>query len=182
MQPVIESLQRIPEADVRAIATYLASFEGPRDQATREKQTKDALSFAQQRVFKVPELDGANTTSGAGSPSNSDGAIIFAGACATCHHESGRLPVSRPIPLALSSTVNDASPTNFARIVLDGIHPPAGASGPIMPGFAGALTDQQIVALANFVRQQFSQNPAWQNIDKALTNKSPQRAAAGGAQ
>ena len=183
MQPVVASLQHIPEADVRAIAAYLASFEGPRNQAARQKQAKTGLSFAQERVFKVPAVEGGNATTGTGGgQSNSEGAIIFAGACATCHHEGGRLPVSRPIPLALSSTVNDASPTNFVRIVLEGIHPPAGAGGPIMPGFAGALTNQQIVALANFVRQQFSQKPAWQNIDKALSNGSQQQATAGGAQ
>jgi mono/diheme cytochrome c family protein len=172
MQPVVFNMQRMPEQDVRAIATYIASVEGPQDKAARERETQAALQFAQQRAAKVPQ-GAPNATTGSGGTSdggenansNSNGALIFAGACATCHHDGRQLPVSRPLPLALSSIVNEDSATNFVRVVLDGIHPLAGQGGPMMPGFEGALTNQQITALANYVRQQYSQKPAWQNVD-----------------
>jgi mono/diheme cytochrome c family protein len=185
MQPVVANMQKMPEADVRAIAKYFASLEGPQDAATRERQAKDALAFAQQREVKVAASPSANATTGSGGNSdntNSRGAAIFAGACATCHHEGGALPVSRPVPLGLSSVVNEPSPLNFMQIVLNGIHPQPGTRGPLMPGFAGALTNQQIAALANYVRRHFSKQSAWQTVDKAVSNANQQQASAGSAQ
>jgi mono/diheme cytochrome c family protein len=185
MQPVVANMQKLPEADVRAIAAYFVSFAAPQDAAARDRQTKEAGEFAQQREMKVANGSGTNTTTGSAASSDdaqSDGAAIFAGACATCHHQGGQLPVSRPIPLGLSSVVNEPSPTNFAQIVLHGIQPQAGTRGPLMPGFSGALTNQQIAALANYVRGQFSKQPAWQNVDKAISNASPQQASAGSSQ
>jgi mono/diheme cytochrome c family protein len=184
MQPVVSNMQKLPEADVRAIATYVASIEGPQDAAARERQAKDALAFAQERDLKVA-AGSANATTGSGGSAdgaNSDGATIFAGACATCHHEGGALPVSRPVPLGLSSVVNEPSPINFVQIVVNGIHPRSGTRGPLMPGFAGALTNQQIDALANYVRGQFSRQAAWQNVEKAVSNAMSQQASAGSAQ
>jgi mono/diheme cytochrome c family protein len=190
MQPVVFNMQRMPEQDVRAIATYLASVEGPQDKAARERQTQAALQFAQQRAAKVAQGAPNATTGSAGNndnasgnaSTNSDGALIFAGACATCHHEGGQLPVSRPLPLALSSVVNEDSAANFVRVVRDGIHPPNGQRGPIMPGFEGALTNQQIAALANYVRQQYSQKPGWQNVDKTVSNARGTQSTARGSQ
>jgi len=186
MQPVVYNLQRMPEQDVRAIAGYLATIIGPQDKAAREQQTRSALQFAQQRAAKVGQgAPNATTGSANGNDSanaNSDGALIFAGACATCHHEGGQLPVSRPLPLALSSIVNEDSATNFVRVVRDGIHPPFGQGGPMMPGFEGTLTNQQLTALANYVRQQYSQKPAWQNVDKDVSNARGTQSAGGGSQ
>jgi mono/diheme cytochrome c family protein len=188
MQPVIYNLQRMTEQDVRAIATYLASVTGPQDKAARERQGQAAVQFAQQREPKVAQSAPNATTGSAGNSDgnnrnpNSDGALIFAGACATCHHDGGQLPVSRPLPLALSSVVNEDSADNFVRIVLHGIHPPAGQAGPMMPGFEGALTHRQLAALAAYVRQQYSQMPAWQNVEKTVSNAHRQETAAGGSQ
>jgi mono/diheme cytochrome c family protein len=193
MHPVVHSLRNVSDEDVRAIATYIASKQGPLDKAARDKQTRAALDFARKREAKVlPEAKPVATTGAApaesktpASSSNTsqrDGAAIFAGACATCHHEGGRLPVSRPIALGLSSVVNEHDSTNFMHIVLNGIHPPYGERGPLMPGFSGALTDAQIVALANYVRGHYSQKPAWQNVQNALAdarkNETPAREAA----
>lgn len=185
MQPVVANMQRLPEADVRAIAAYFASFAAPQDAAARDRQTQEASEFAQQREMKVANGSSTNATTGSAASSDnaqSEGAAIFAGACATCHHQGGQLPVSRPVPLGLSSVVNEPSPTNFAQIVLHGIQPQAGTRGLLMPGFTGALTSQQIAALANYVRGQFSKQPAWQNVDKAISNASSQQASAGSAQ
>jgi mono/diheme cytochrome c family protein len=169
MQPVAANLGKVPDADVRAIATYVASFIGPRDTADRQRQTDAARSFAQQRAFTINDL--ARTTTGVASADDrSAGGLLFAGACASCHRSGGGLPASRPVALALSTPVNAPDPTNLLRIVTDGIHPPAGTSGPIMPGFSGALTDQQIVALADYVRTHYSRGQAWPNIAATLAD------------
>ena len=166
MQPVIESLQRIPEADVRAIATYLASFEGPRDEAAREKADEGCAVVRTTTGAQGPGTRRREYDERAGQPVQFRRRHHLRGRLRDLSSESGRLPVSRPIPLALELDRERCLADQFRARRLDGIHPPAGAPGPIMPGFAGALTDQQIVALANFVRQQFSQNPAWQNLTK----------------
>jgi nicotinate dehydrogenase subunit B len=68
------------------------------------------------------------------------------------------------IDLALSTPVNDADPTNTVRIVLDGIRPPEGHSGPWMPGFAGAFTDDQLVKLLAYIRAHYGSGPAWPDL------------------
>lgn len=169
MQPVTLNLRTVPDADVRAIAVYIASIDGAPDAAARQRQAEAALTFAAQRAATVGAT--ARVTSGAAAPeASSPGAALFAGACATCHRSGGGLPLSRPIALALSTPVNAREPANLLRIVVDGIHPPLGRRGPIMPGFSGALTDPQIVALATYVRSHYSRQPAWPNVAAALAD------------
>lgn len=185
MQPVVRNLKRVPDADVRAIATYVASIAGPRNEAQRREQTQSALAFAAARAAKVPPASAASTTGA--RPANdtgsnesagmghASGADIFAGACATCHHSGGELPISRPVALGVSTPVNAPDPTDLIHIVLDGIHPAPGERGPIMPGFSGALTDPQIVALLSYVRGQFSRQPDWSDVAGTLATVRRQR-------
>jgi mono/diheme cytochrome c family protein len=169
MQAVVANLGKASDADVRAIATYVASFIGPRNAADRQRQTEASLSFAKQREASVS--DHARTTTGVASADDrSAGGVLFAGACATCHRAGGGLPASRPVALALSTPVNASDPTDLLRIVVDGIHPAPGRSGPIMPGFSGALTDPQIVALVDYVRAHYSRGQAWPNIAATLAD------------
>lgn len=183
MQPVVRSLRKLPDQDVRAIATYVASLAGPQNAASPTDKGRAALDFALTREAKATPSPSPATASKSGdNPSAADpapGAAIFAGACATCHHSGGDLPISRPVALGLSSPVNAPDPANLIHIIRDGIHPPPGTRGPLMPGFAGALTDPQIVALASYVRSQFSQQPAWPDIATTLSKirQKPQPAS-----
>ena len=78
------------------------------------------------------------------------------------------MPISRPVALGLSSAVNGADPRNLLQIVLGGIHPAPNERGAIMPAFSGTLTDPQIVALADYVREHFSGKPKWNDTGTAL--------------
>lgn len=182
MQPIVRALRKLPDEDVHAIAVYFASLSAGADQAQNAQRTQAALDFAQQREAKVGAS--AATTTGAHSDgaaeTDASGAAIFAGACATCHHAGGALPISRPMPLGLSSAIHAPNPTNLLHIILDGIHPPLGTRGPMMPGFAGTLTDPQIVALAAYVRSRFSDKPPWSGVDTTLSSlrQKPQPRAA----
>src|ERR1017187_8765795 len=70
--------------------------------AEREQKMQATLDFARSRDSKVPmPLSGAITTStraGAepgrtnGDSTTPRGAVIFLGACASCHHSGGELP------------------------------------------------------------------------------------------
>jgi mono/diheme cytochrome c family protein len=150
MRPVVRDLARVPEADVHAMAVYLASLAGVSEEDRHEKAGA-ARAFAEQREW------------GAMAPENSnggDGEQIFAGACADCHRRGGTAPVD----LALTTTVNLPDPRNLIHVILDGITPEEGEKGPIMPGFGDVLTDPQVVALVDYVWAHFTERSAWPDV------------------
>jgi hypothetical protein len=70
MTAVVQQLAQVPDADVRAMATYLASFNPP---------ATDSAALAQQLVQRAADQRSALV----GSP----GQRMFDGACSACHHE-----------------------------------------------------------------------------------------------
>jgi mono/diheme cytochrome c family protein len=162
MQEVVTHLRQANEGDVRAMATYIASLNGVAAPDAAEQARQNAMT----REFPIPGK--ATTGSSGNSAVGVNGAAIFAGACATCHHAGGNLPLSRPVPLGLSSAVNSADPRNLLQIVLSGIHPAPNERGAIMPAFSGTLTDAQIVALADYVREHFSGKTKWNGTGATL--------------
>jgi mono/diheme cytochrome c family protein len=169
MAPVVHNMATAPQGDVAAIATYVASLSGPETDADRAAKIEKAVATAKSRTAAIHGLPPSGQTTGSAPPETGEGAAVFNGACASCHHNGGALPVSRPIDLGLSTSVNDADPRNLIHIVLDGIHPLPDERGRIMPGFSGALTDRQIVALATYARAHFSDKPQWSDIAGTLT-------------
>jgi nicotinate dehydrogenase subunit B len=55
-------------------------------------------------------------------------------------------------------------PRNLIHVILEGIEPPAGTPAALMPGFSDAFTDEQLAALVTFVRANFSEQPAWKDV------------------
>ena len=159
MRPVVDGLAAADEADVRAIAAYLASRQGEPSAARRERGAK---ALAQAESGQVPQP-------GSGE---AQAAAIFAGACAGCHVGGSETAPPRGIDLALSTAVNDASPRNAINIVLDGIAPAVGAAGPMMPGFAGTFTDAQLADLLRYLRAHYSAAGAWSDLDGAVRSIS----------
>jgi mono/diheme cytochrome c family protein len=100
-----------------------------------------------------------------GSTGQSDGAAIYAGACALCHEPTGQSFSAHGIHLALSKLVTMPDPRNLIHVVLDGIDAPADAPAAAMPGFAAALTDQQVAELVRYLRRTFSNQPEWKDVD-----------------
>ena len=79
-----------------------------------------------------------------------DGAAVFAGACANCHGETGKPPSSMVAQLG----VRDLTAPEFrARVTValveHQVH--AGSDNKLMPSFAGALSEAQMHAVAEFV-------------------------------
>jgi mono/diheme cytochrome c family protein len=159
MMGVSRDLRGLPEADVTALAIYIVSFV-PAASSTKTAQTDAAAEKAAYQVGTAEAMKqkGPATT----------GEAIFAGACASCHFEGGDQPFYRPVPLSMSSVVNEPTPRNLIHIVMEGIQPPSGEHGRWMPPFGMALTDQQIEQLANYVRSHFSSRPAWSDVDKMV--------------
>jgi len=168
MAPVVDGLANVPEADVRAIATYLASL----PQGQRAVAASATIAAAAKREFDPVARHAPDRATEAGAHAAEDedaGELIFAGACATCHFEGVGPPDPKPVPLALSTAVNAKRPRNALRIVVEGLHPRAGEAGAIMPGFAGALTDRQIVAVVEYMRARFSDAPRWSDVAATLS-------------
>lgn len=153
MAPVVKELAALPDADIRAMAVYLASFnERPKDQ-----QALAALAT---------ELETATRVTFAPSP----GARLYQGACAVCH-EVGGLPLfgSRP-SLALNSNLHGAQPDNLIQVILHGIAKPAFSDLGYMPAFKDSMSDAQIAELVSFLRQQFAPGkPAWTDVASSVS-------------
>jgi mono/diheme cytochrome c family protein len=147
MGPVVESLSQLPAADVRAIATYIASRMGNGPAAPAA-----ALPDTPSRAAKAfPQ-----------------GATIFAGACAGCHATGApMLGQGRPA-LGLASNLRDQDPTSAIQAVLRGIQPPVARRGPLMPGFADGLTDAQVVEVLSYARARFTDRPVWRKLDQQV--------------
>ncbi|UTD26112.1 molybdopterin cofactor-binding domain-containing protein [Bradyrhizobium sp. WD16] len=154
MAPVVQELAHLPDADIRAMAVYLASA-AP---ATPGAAAQEALAA------KYETLTAAVTTAPA-----SMGARIYQGACAVCH-EVGGLPLfgSRP-SLALNSNLHSDHPDNLIQVILQGIPAPAARDLGTMPAFAAQFSDHQIAELVGYLRGQFAPDkPAWGNVAETV--------------
>lgn len=162
MAEVAANTARLPDEDIAAMATFLASLQPE----VAEHDIAAAVEAAGEREWSPLQLSALD---GADDAIQDPGEAVFAGACALCHRKGGRLPISRPVPLALSTAVAMDDPTNFLQVVLHGVeaHDPPGTT---MPAFAAVLDDAQLADLANYVRRHFTDEPAWTDLDRAIDN------------
>jgi nicotinate dehydrogenase subunit B len=154
MAPVVKELTALPDEDIRAMAVYLASFNG----AAISKPDHDMLAT------RLESLTGTRAVSA--SPV---GARLYQGACAVCH-EVGGPPLfgSRP-SLALNSNLHAATPDNLVQVILHGIASPVSSDLGYMPGFKDSMTDGQIAELVAYLRWQFApEKPAWTGVQAAI--------------
>ena len=61
----------------------------------------------------------------------------------------------------------EADPRDTLKIVLDGLNPPIGESGPFMPAFADSLGDDDLAELTAYLRARFTDRPAWTGLGPA---------------
>jgi mono/diheme cytochrome c family protein len=138
MTAVTETLATVPDEDVQAIAVYIAA--------------------------QMPKRAAA----AAGSPPRSGGdpaaAMIFAGACGSCHGDDAPMMRRGEPSLSLGSAVNAPTPRAVIQVILHGIPAREATAAPYMPGFEGMLTDAQITALTNYVRTRFSGKADWSDV------------------
>lgn len=146
MRPVSLSIARLPVSDAQAIAEYLLSLRG-------ESTVSEVL----------PHRASAVT-----SDSHS-GALLFASACAGCHASAApmRMIDGRPA-LAHTSALQSSSARNFMKTVLEGIPANPGEPGPVMPPFATSLNNDQLIALAAYLRQQARPDEPWTDLTPTL--------------
>jgi mono/diheme cytochrome c family protein len=103
-------------------------------------------------------------------------ARLYVAACGSCHYNRETPLEVRP-ELALNTALTLPEPTNFIRVVLDGIGIRDGMPGVIMPGFAHALGDADIARLAAYLRRTRTELPAWTNIESKVAAIRKEREA-----
>ncbi|WP_276971929.1 molybdopterin cofactor-binding domain-containing protein [Tatumella ptyseos] len=148
MAPVVSHLATLPEADVRAMADYLADING---------QTVLPEPVPQ------PSIKPAWNTAA--------GERLFKGACQACHSASEGGPKLFGVSPAManSSSLTSATPDNLLQVVLHGIDKPAMDELGYMPGFAASLSDKQVADIAAYLRQRYAPDqPAWTDLTKKV--------------
>ncbi len=154
MIEVVRNLGLVPDDDVRAMATYLASF---------STATVDAPARAAQLV----DAHRARHDAATASPVER----FFIGACGACHHDgAGPQVFGQNLALDLNTNLASDRPDNLVRVILDGIREPASRDTGFMPGFRDSLDDRQVADLVNWMRDRYApERPAWNMAPETVT-------------
>jgi nicotinate dehydrogenase subunit B len=146
MAGVVRELRALPDEDLRAMAVYLASFQGEAlvDEAGAARRVQAANVY---REHSAAER-------------------LFEGACGACHHDgSGPQVFGLNLPLALNSNLHSPRPDNLLQVLLLGIREVPGAAHGTMPAFREHLSDAQLAELAAYLRRRFAPDqPAWADL------------------
>ena len=160
MIAIVNDLRNQSEDDVFAIAAYLLSLKG----GPLPKAEQDAKTAAVRATAEPLEWGHVQSPAIPSDAVIQAGARVFESECTTCHKAGGQ-----PAPLALSTIVNAPDAANLIRIVFGGIEPPPrGSLDRRMPARAIQISDEQMMALAAFVRARFTKLPAWTEVDQAI--------------
>lgn len=154
MTAVVDNLYEADEDDVYAIAAWLARITPVADEEERAARLEAIAARDLPETFDV---------SYAGQDLSEQllaGAQVFKASCVKCHKE--RLSDAQPVSLGLTYTVNAAAPTNVFNAVLDGVEPTFGSPSRRMQPIALSAAD--LAAVTAFVRWQFTDLPAWENL------------------
>jgi nicotinate dehydrogenase subunit B len=143
MVEVTHNLAGVSEADVRAIAAYVAD--------------------------QMPQTDVAPPPRGERAAASEEGSRIFAGACAVCHAAVPPPFSGAAVPLGLTTSLNAPDARNAIHVIMEGLHPEGGDKGAWMPEFATELTDTQIAALVDYLRMRFTDGPAWPDVPRQIS-------------
>lgn len=154
MQDVVVQLGQADEADVAAIATYIHGF----------LKQAPARATPARRDGPLP------------APADDDpdlarmrlGYETYAMACASCHDAGRGLSSGAALQLQKAVALYDPDPRSLVRIIREGIVPPEGEAGRWMPGFATLLGDEQLTALAAYLRRYGAGAEPWPELDETV--------------
>lgn len=165
MTPVIRdalALPVVPDSDIRAIAVYFSDINHAAAHGSDvEEETRRAME---------------TSSLGSGQEYDPD-ANLYAGACMSCHYNSGTTPLAARPELGLNSSLTLNEPTNFIQAVLQGIGAKDGAPGLVMPAYASSLTDADVARLAAYLRRTRTTLPPWTDLEKKVASARRELAA-----
>jgi mono/diheme cytochrome c family protein len=129
-EEVAMSSSKMSDGDLKAIATYLKDVSAP---------AKSKSSTPAQDLMTA-------------------GAAIYTDLCSSCHKSGGK-GVPRLIPdLSENASLKGDDPTTALRVILQGAQSVATdtePTSPAMPSFGWQLSDEQVAAVATYVRNSF---------------------------
>ncbi len=176
MGQVVREMGALPDEDIRAMATYLASFNAGTTSADPvvaqaapgAPANAGEADAAQQAQALVQQAALASARSGITLPGRAQ--RLFDGACGACHHDGdGPRVLGLNLPLALNSNLHSERPDNLLQVILHGIQAPAAPEIGFMPAFRHSLSDAQIIELATYMRQRFAPGKApWSDLPEVL--------------
>jgi len=159
MQEVVASLGQASAEDIRAIAVYVTALMASSPDGNQSRATATRRRAAQPLANILPAANDAQMRLGA---------AVYAESCAACH-DQGRLSSSNSaLQLPLAAAVYEPDPRNLIHIVREGISPVEGMPGRWMPAFGGSLTDEQLTALAIYLRRYAANASPWLHVEKVV--------------
>jgi mono/diheme cytochrome c family protein len=136
---IVNSTSKMSDADVRAIATYLKS-----------------LPPARRETIVTPPEEAEMKA----------GQAVYSKFCIACHEADGSGAPRIYPPLPGNALLQSINPSSTLRVILDGAHtvttPRAPNTGE-MPGYAKQLSDDEIAAVVNYIRN------SWGNAGPLVT-------------
>jgi mono/diheme cytochrome c family protein len=148
MASVTQSLAKAPDEDVRAISVYVASLMANAPSAQPNRRPLDREDIA---AKEHPEA-----------------ASLFAGACAVCHDSGAPMMQQGRPSLSWGTALHVDTPHDTLHVIMEGLRPPAGKSGPVMPAFADNFSDWQIADIAAYLRARYTERPPWPDVVKTV--------------
>src|SRR6218665_829216 len=107
--PVVRALGPLPDADIHALARYLASFSASAPAAQTQARARAVVANA-----------------AAQAPLPGPAQRLFDGACSACHHDgNGPTLLGLNVPLALDSKLHGDRPDNLLQLIVHGIPQPS---------------------------------------------------------
>lgn len=146
MGAVARDLSEAPDADRRAIAAYFAG------------------TMRGSAPLQPPAIDKASAAAAA----HPRAAQLFDASCAACHAPGATMMLQGRPALERGSPLWEADPRDTIKIVLDGLDPPIGESGPFMPAFADSFRDEDLAELTAYLRARYTDRPAWTGLAAAV--------------
>lgn len=148
---VEHSLQFLPKADLEAIVAYL--------KAARQERVATGIGIRTSPGSTTRDLEQA-------SPELELGARLYLDNCNACHFTDGKGAKNVFPRLDGNALVTSIEPGGLVSVILNGDAAPSTISRPerlAMPGFGWRLSDDEVAALATFVRK------SWSNDASAVT-------------
>lgn len=153
-------LARAPEQDIRGLSVWLSDLAGAGDSDQASTQAEEAIGNAHSRVASDATME--------------QGERLFAYACAACHYNDPANPNAMRPDMSLNSAVAAPDPVNLVKATLHGVSQEEGLPEIMMPGFADALSDQEIASLLGFLRETHTDQPGWDNLEQTIRDQRQQ--------
>ncbi len=151
------STRHLKDEDLQAIAAYLRSVPALKT----EGQVQPVFLAAADRTEYVHLWNGVRDNLAAALKRDdlSNAERIYVTNCAACHDVNGHgQPEAYYPPLMNSGAVRRNDPTNVIAAIARGVDQPTLYRAPLMPGFQGVLSNDEIASVANYVRAEFGGN------------------------